>query len=91
MNSGRYYIKYPNGRTFCVEPIRERNQKEDDCAFTNGGTDGTTVKNKSEIEGGSILREESIITKENGYKNIIELPKGTSPDYYIDKIVKGEL
>jgi hypothetical protein len=89
MSTGRYFIKYPNGRVFCVEPIRERNEKEDERKFTNGGTDGTSVKNKSQIEGGSVAREDSIITAENGFINITEIGIGQNPQDYIDRIVNN--
>lgn len=82
--TGRYYIR-KNGRTFCVEPIAERNQKIDDAAFKNGGISGDEVKNKH--LGGSIREEDSIITPENGFKNIVMLPPGTSPNGYIEDLL----
>lgn len=69
--TGRYWVKdMASGRAFCVEPIRERNQKVDDRVFTNGGIDGTDSKNKSQVRGGSVSEEESIITPENGFTTI---------------------
>ena len=86
--SGRYFVKdLKTGRTFCVEPIHERNEKETDRVFTNGGYDGTSVKNKSQSQGGSISEDESIITPENGFKNIVILPPGESPNGYIESIL----
>lgn len=86
--TGRYYIR-KNGRTFCVEPIHERNQKQDDVAFRNGGISGNEVKHHGEARGGSILAEDSIITAENGYKNIVILPPGTSPNGYIEDLLNA--
>lgn len=88
MSTGRYFIKMPSGRTFCVEPIAERNQKIDDSAFTNGGIDGTEIKNKH--LGGAIREEESIITEENNYKNILKLPPGVSPNGFIEALCACE-
>ena len=71
-NSGRYWIRdWKTGRRFCIEPISNRNQKSDDVVFTNGGIDGTEIK-KGFAKGGSVLQEDSIITEENGFKNIVE-------------------
>lgn len=77
--TGRYFIR-KNGRTFCVEPINERNQKLNDKTFTNGGID--------QVQGGSVTVEDSIITVENGFINIIDLPAGVSPDSTIDLLLK---
>jgi hypothetical protein len=85
MSTGRYYIvDQATGRKFCVEPISERNEKLTDKKMTNGGYDGTSEKNKSDPQGGSIHDADSIITTENGYTNITTLPAGTSPNGYIE-------
>lgn len=82
--TGRYWIKdLATGRTFCIEPISERNEKLTTRVITNGGYDGEAVKNKSEPQGGSIYAEDSIITPENGFTDIVTLPKGWSPNGYI--------
>lgn len=83
--TGRYWV-IKDGRKFCVEPIHERNQKQDDTAFTNGGLDGKQTKNKT--LGGSIPLEESIITPENGFKTWTILPAGVSPDDWINEQLK---
>ncbi len=86
--TGRFYIKdLATGRTFCVEPIHERDEKATDIAFTNGGTDGKAVKNKSKIQGGSVSEDESIITEENGFTNIHTF-KG-SPDGFVSWLLKN--
>jgi hypothetical protein len=69
--TGRYYIiDQATKRKFCVEPIRERNEKENDRVFTNGGITGEDVKNKSQVKGGAVTENESIITTQNGFINI---------------------
>lgn len=83
--TGRYWVvakdKQGRLRKFCVEPLHERNQKEDDVAFRNGGLDGNSVK--KEVKGGSISPEDSIITAENGFSKSIVLPPGVSPEDWI--------
>ena len=80
--TGRYFIRDArSGRVFCVEPINRRDQKLDDVNWTNGGIDA--------VRGGAVLEEDSIITSENGFTGITYLPPGTSPDSYIEMLVKG--
>ena len=80
--TGRYFVRDPrSGRTFCVEPINRRDQKLDDRLWTNGGID--------DVRGGSVREEDSIITPENGFTGITYLPPGTSPDSFIEMLVKG--
>lgn len=88
MSTGRYYVVSKAGRKFCVEPIAARDQKIDGHVFTNGGIGGNETKNKQ--LGGSVREEDSVITKENGYKNIITLPPGHSPNGFIERIVACE-
>lgn len=81
--TGRYFVRDPrSGRLFCVEPLNRRDQKLDDVNWTNGGIDP--------VRGGAIAEHDSIITPENGFANIAYLPPGTSPDSYIDMLLKGE-
>jgi hypothetical protein len=42
------------------------------------------------VRGGAIPEEESIITPENGFQNITYLPPGTSPDGFVDMLLKRE-
>jgi hypothetical protein len=82
-STGRYFIQdRRSGRVFCVEPINARDQKLDDKLWSNGGID--------QVRGGAIPEEESIITPENGFQNITYLPPGTSPDGFIDMLLKRE-
>jgi len=79
--TGRYFVRdRQSGRVFCVEPINRRDQKLDDVNWTNGGIDP--------VRGGAIPEEESIITPENGFTGITYLPPGTSPDSYIEMLLK---
>jgi hypothetical protein len=81
--TGRYYIRdRQSGRTFCVEPINRRDQKLHDLQWTNGGIDP--------VRGGAVADEDSIITAENGFHNITYLPPGTSPDGYVEMLLRGE-
>ncbi|HEX2090957.1 MAG TPA: hypothetical protein VHG28_01090 [Longimicrobiaceae bacterium] len=82
-DSGRYFVRDPRtGRTFCVEPISERNQRIDDLQWSNGGI--------QRVRGGSVSEEESIITPGNGFRNITHLLAGVSPDGYIEMLLQQE-
>jgi len=81
--TGRYFVRdRKSGRVFCVEPINRRDQKLDDVGWTNGGIDP--------VRGGAVREEDSVITAENGFRNITVLPPGTSPDGYIEMLLNGE-
>jgi hypothetical protein len=81
--TGRYFIRDPrSGRVFCVEPINRRDQKLDEQRWTNGGID--------QVRGGAVHEEDSIITPENGFTNIVDLPPGMSPDGYVEMLLKGQ-
>lgn len=82
--TGRYHVRTPSGRTFTIEPISPRDTKIDGHVFKNGGIGGDSVKNKQ--LGGSIRSDDSIITEENGYKNICLLPRGYSPESFIEQL-----
>ena len=86
-NTGRYYVKV-DGRTFCVEPIDNTEGK----SRKHWGDVNPSTK---EVEGnygnkyiGAIHEDDSIITEENGYKDIITLEAGVSPEDYINKLLK---
>jgi hypothetical protein len=81
--TGRYFFRdQRSGRVFCVEPINRRDQKLDDQQWSNGGID--------QVRGGAVPEDESIITPENGFKNITYLPPGTSPDGFIQMLLEGQ-
>ena len=82
-NTGRYFYHDPRtGRRFCIEPISERDQKQEEKTWTNGGID--------QVRGGSIREDECIITAENGFSGIATLPHGVSPDAYIEALIRGD-
>lgn len=88
MDTGRYWVRdMKTGRVFCVEPISERGQQASATVFTNGGIDGTEVK-KGFAKGGSVPRDESIITPENGFKHIVEF-HGSVDSVIEDLLKKG--
>ena len=79
--TGRYFVRdRKTGRLFCVEPISERNQKLDDRTWSRGGI--------MPVQGGAVREEDSIIREENGFRNIVHLPPGTSPDGYIAMLLQ---
>lgn len=82
--TGRYFVRdQRSGRVFCVEPVNRRDQKLDDQTWSNGGID--------QVLGGAIREEDSIITPENGFTNITWLPPGTSPEGYVEMLLKGQV
>jgi len=87
-NTGRYYIKdEKTGRVFFVEPIDNSSGHHqiwgdvDPASKSMGGNYGKKYK-------GAINKEDSIITEENGYKNIATLKPGQSPEDYIKNLLK---
>ncbi|HEV2149440.1 MAG TPA: hypothetical protein VGR37_18710 [Longimicrobiaceae bacterium] len=80
--TGRYFYRdHRSGRTFCVEPVSDRSQKVDDQHWSNGGI--------TPVRGGAVREEDSVITPENGFRNITHLPPGVSPDGYIEMLLRG--
>ena len=82
-NTGRFYIKQGN-RTFVVEPIDNSQGKTQKWGDVNPAT--------KKVEGnygnkhiGAIHEDDSIITEENGFKDIVVLEPGISPIDYISK------
>ena len=84
--NGRYYIQGKNGKLWCVEPISGNRISWGDVdpatRTLQKGTYGDKYK-------GSIEEEESIITKENGYKNIYHTGIGVSPESFIRNLEKN--
>lgn len=81
-HTGRYFIKcLKTGKTFCVEPIDDTPNRQ-----IWGDMDPSTKKltgNYGNKYRGSVRSEDSIITEENGFKNIITLKPGQNPSDYI--------
>lgn len=85
MSSERFFVVMKSGRKFCVEPIGD--VRTDWGNITFGERKGLeTVASK---ETNTINESNSIITKENGYKNICYLSPGTSPFGYLDILDKS--
>lgn len=85
-NNGRYNFTI-NGRTFFVEPIGGNHTiwgDIDPATKEINGSYGEKYK-------GCVDFSESIITKENGFKNIIDLPSGVSPDSYIKNLLNNKI
>ena len=83
-NTGRYFIT-KGGRTFCVEPIGGNHT-------VWGDIDPASKKITGDYGSkyvGCVDEAESIITEENGFKNIMTLPAGTSPDSVISELLKN--
>lgn len=83
--SGRYYIKSSSGKTYCIEPI---DNSQRDGKWGNHIPATNTIEKVTSKYQGSITEEESIINKENGFTNIIELKPGMSPIDYIESLEK---
>lgn len=84
-DTGRYYVvDQKTGRKFCVEPISGNNTSWGDIDPATKKLTGSYGK----IYKGSIDLDESIITEENGFKNIVVLGAGESPSDYINKMLR---
>lgn len=87
-DTGRYYMTM-EGRTFCIEPI-DNTQGKGRRGF--GDINPATKKvegNYGDKHIGSIHEDDSIITKENGFKNIKICNVGENPQDYINRLLKG--
>ena len=84
-----YFVHTKEGRVFCVEPIDNVVGKQklwgdiDPASKTLNGNYGNKYP-------GSIHESDSIITKENGFKNIGFTQPGVSPDVYINSLLKSK-
>ncbi len=71
------------GRTYAVEPIGDPHKQ---WGSIIPGTDDMAIKKGWKKYRGSIDKNESLITEENGFKNIKMMEPGMSPHAYIDYI-----
>jgi len=76
MSNGRFWVGTASGRRFCVEPVEDRADLS--LRWDVGGA--------PQAEGGAVRERDSIITPENGFTNIVILPRGTSPLGYINAL-----
>lgn len=82
MSSERFYVICKSGRKFCVEPIGDVKTEWGNVTF--GQKKGLEKVESKDTN--TITEETSIITKENGFKNIAYLAPGTSPFGYIEAL-----
>lgn len=82
--TGRFLVKKA-GRTFLVEPLTPRNTQTG-WGDVNPAT-GKVEGNYGDKYKGSIEMSESLITEDNGFKNIVVTKVGVSPASVIDNII----
>ncbi len=87
-DTGRHFI-YVEGRTFCVEPIDNSQGKSKKWGDLDPASKKVTG-HYGEKHIGAIHEDDSIITKENGYKNIEMLDAGVSPMGHILHLIEKE-
>lgn len=85
-DTGRFIVtSLKTGRKYYVEPLDGGERTDwgdlDPATKRLEGSYGSKYK-------GSVKESESLITKENGFRNIVTLPPGYSPLEYIEKIDK---
>lgn len=86
-DTGRYYvIDQKTGRKFCVEPLLGNREKWGDL----GPASKKLTGHYGDKHPGAIDEKDSIITEENGFKNIEIIGPGVSPEGRIEQILKGE-
>jgi hypothetical protein len=81
-DTGRFMVYTKTGRKFLVEPIGYTKTSFGDINPATKKVEGSY----GEKYRGSIDKTDSVITEENGFKNIITLGAGVSPMGYIDML-----
>jgi len=85
-NYGRFSVTRPDGRKFVVDPVINKDFIRKLWGDATPNSSGTwTGPVYGQKHPGGIPEEESTITPENGYINIVTLPPGESPHSWIDK------
>lgn len=85
-HTGRFIIRLPNGKTYCIEPI---DNSEHHSTF--GDINPATKKvegNYGEKFKGSIKELDSLIRQSDSFSFITTLPPGVSPIDYITNLNK---
>jgi hypothetical protein len=85
--TGRHYFT-ANGRTFFIEPIMPNATYKGKGWGDVDPASGKVTGGYGNKHRGAITEDESVITKENGFKNIFNLPAGVSPYSFIQSLVK---
>lgn len=87
-DSGRYVVvSYRTGVRYAVEPIdgTARRQLWGDVNPATGEVEGSYgAKHR-----GTVHPSESLVTEENGFRNVVELKPGESPESYIERVDSG--
>lgn len=81
MESGRYKVVMKSGRKFMVEEWGDNHTQWGDVDPATKTLNKISVKDVEEVN-----ESNTLITKENGFKNICFLAPGTSPLGYIDLV-----
>ena len=82
--TGRHIIySYRTGKTYAVEPMGNPHIK---WGSIDPATGNLTNKKGAGKHRGSIDEKDSMITEENGFKNIVVHKPGQSPYAYIDEV-----
>ncbi len=84
MSDGGYWILTKSGRKFYIQPVRERDQRENDVAFRNGGISGDGVKGKPAANGALLASDADAKLAELGCQRVWTLPTGMSPDRFVE-------
>ena len=79
MATGRFFVHMKSGRKFCVEPYGDFHSEWGNIIPGTNKIEKVTAKDVEVID-----ESNSVITKENGYKNICMLDKGVSPMAFLD-------
>lgn len=83
--TGRFIVKsFRTGKTYYVEPIG--NTRPVDWGSYNPSTGNIEHKKGYGKYSGAISENESLITKENGFENIVYSGIGVSPYHIIDEL-----
>jgi hypothetical protein len=83
-NYGRYSVTRPDGRMFFVEPQIVEEELEGDWNYFMDPRE-TDEHNLAKSMGCASFKEDTLITPENGFINIVTLPPGESPNSWIEK------
>ena len=82
-HTGRFVVvSMRTGHKYYVEPLDGKKVKWGDLNPATGKVEGSYGSKYK----GSINEKDSLITEENGFKNIKYLKPGQSPDKYIDEL-----